>query len=130
MHKRLLQRVLTLQKEIDDITSMIKKINIGIQQFDEMGKAHNIDMRNDERRVALLRARIAKQAELAKRKEEMNHLQLIINKSKGATVKVIHTVYPGVEVAINDAKIRIPSANKGVEFILRNEKVAMVALMD
>ena len=60
----------------------------------------------------------------------MNHLQFIIDKSKGATVKVIHTVYPGVEVAINDAKIRIPSANKGVEFILRNEKVAMVALMD
>ena len=130
VHKRLLQRVLTLQKEIDDITSMIEKINIGIQQFDEMGKAHNIDMRNDERRVALLRARIAKQAELAKRKEEMNHLQLIIDKSKGATVKVIHTVYPGVEVAINDAKIRIPSANKGVEFILRNGKVAMFALID
>lgn len=130
VHKRLLQRLLTLQKEIEDITSMIEKINLGIKQFDELGKERNVDMRNDERRVALLRARIAKQAELAKHKEEMNHLQFIVEKSKGATVKVIHTVYPGVEVSINDAKIRIPSANKGVEFILRNEKVAMVALLD
>lgn len=130
VHKRLLQRVLTLQKEIEDTASMIEKINIGIQQFDEMGKARNIDMRNDERRVALLRARIAKQAEAAKRKDEMDQLQLIIDKSKGATVKVIHTVYPGVEIAINDAKIKVPSANSGVEFILRNEKVAMVAVVD
>ena len=109
---------------------MIEKINAGIAQFDEIGKARNIDMRNDERRVALLRARISKQAESAKLKEEMSQLQLIIDKSKGATVKVIHTVYPGVEVVINDSKIKIPAANKGVEFILRNEKVAMIALLD
>lgn len=130
VHRRLLQRVLTLQKEIEDTNSMIEKINAGIAQFDEIGKARNIDMRNDERRVALLRARISKQAESARLKEEMSQLQLIIDKSKGATVKVIHTVYPGVEVVINDSKIKIPAANTGVEFILRNEKVAMIALLE
>lgn len=129
VHRKLLQRVLTLQKEIDDTNSMIDKINAGIQQFDEMAKIHNIDVRTDERRIALLRTRITKQAEVSKAKEEMNWVQGIIDKSKGATVKVIHTVYPGVDVAINDAKIRVPAANKGVEFILRNEKVAMIALL-
>lgn len=129
IHKKLLQRVLTLQKQIEDTTSMVEKINAGIKQFDEIAKEHNIDVRSDERRIALLRTRISKQAEIATAKEEMNRLQGIIDRSRGATVKVIREVYPGVEVSIDDAKIKVPNASSCVQFIHREEKVIMTALL-
>lgn len=128
VHKQLREKVYHLEKQIADDKSLIDKINIGIEQFDELTKEKDIDGKNDERRVSLLRTRISKQADIASDTEELIRLNGIIENSQGASVKVIHSVFPGVTVSINDSKVTVKNKQKSVEFIERNEKVVMLSM--
>lgn len=129
VHRKLLERVLTLQEQADEIESLINKINAGIEQFDEMTRLRNRDMKNDERRVSLLRARIAKKAELATVSEELNRINQILARSKGATIKVLHDVYPGVQIAIDDCKVNVKEKQKCIEFRLRRGSIIMESML-
>lgn len=130
VHKKILQRVRFLDSCINESTSLIEKINAGIKQFDDMARERNIDVRNDERRIALLRTRITKQAEISSYNEELTRLKGIVERSQGAKVTVVGTVYPGVEVSINEARTKVRNQFKSVEFVLHRDKVIMIPLTD
>ena len=78
--------------------------------------------------MSLLRTRIVQQAELAKAEEAKSRAEAIIAKSKGATVKVIHEVFPGVSVAINGNPAKVKEIQNAVEFQEQSGHVVMVSM--
>lgn len=129
VHKELREKVYRLEKQIEEHNSLIEKINIGIEQFDQLAKEKGIDGRNDERRVSLLRTRISKQADIATDTDELVKLNGIVENSKNASVKVLHKVYPGVFVCINDSRVLMRTKQESVEFIERSNKVVMLSML-
>lgn len=124
----LLSELLTATKGIEDCRDMINKLNMGLEQIDQFAQENNVDMRSDERRMSLLRTRIVQQAELAKAEEAKSRAEAIIAKSKGATVRVIHEVFPGVSVAINGNLAKVKEIQNAVEFQEQSGYVVMVSM--
>ena len=130
IHKKIRQRIFQLQNLIEEDQILVDKINSGIRQYDEISKEKGLNAAADEKRVALLRARIARQAEISKNSQELEWLNSIVERSQGATVKVERDVYPNVEVRINDAKVLNRHKQSKVEFIEQHGKVVMLSLLD
>ena len=55
-----------------------------------MSLADGVDMKNDPRRIALLRTKIMKQADLATINEELRELEELVENSRGASRTVEH----------------------------------------
>lgn len=127
---KILERLYKFQQLLEDAETLLDKVNFCINEFDQKAKERNIDMRQDERRVALLRTRITKQAEVSTYKDELSKINSIIDRSRGSTIKVLQHVYPGVEIMINDLRLKVPRKHKAVEFIERNSKIIPVLLSD
>ncbi|SFG15279.1 hypothetical protein SAMN04487761_10617 [Lachnospiraceae bacterium C7] len=125
----LLKRVNTLENELGETQSLVDKITEGIRQFDELGKEKNVDVRKDERRVALVRAKVAKQAELAVRQEKVSHVHSLLERAKGANIKVMNQVFPGVQIAIDSNIMPIKSKNSYVKFIINEENILVMVPM-
>jgi hypothetical protein len=93
-----------------------------------MAAENHVDVSRDERRIALLRARIAKQAELAKCREELGRVESIMERSRDASVRVTKTVYPGVSVEINGFTNNIKEEQASVEFREKQGSVIMLGM--
>lgn len=117
-----------LKRRIAEDTDVVNKIVQGLNQFDETAKIRGIDVSKDERRVALLRARIAKQADINEHKERMDYLNKLVLKSKGARVVVRNCVHPRVDVSIDALSVRTKDAYKSVEFVQKPDKILMYSL--
>lgn len=130
VNKELMDSYVQAEEKFRTETTTLNKINTGLNQFDEFAKEKNLDLRNDERRVALLRAKITKQAEVAKATEEREYLKEIVARGKNATVKVVRNVYPGVQVSINSVSAKVKECQSTVEFIERSGNVIMVSMAD
>lgn len=125
-----LKEIIDLQNQMAEANAMVEKITGGLQQFDIVSKERGIDNRNDERRIALLRTRMTKQAEIATVQKALDRLNMIVERGKGATVKVLHDVYPGTTVSIDQMKLIVKDQQHTVEFCKRKGKVVMVELED
>ncbi len=123
-----LREIELCKNRIKEESEWLKKITEGLKSFDELAKAKNLDVGNDERRVALLRTRIAKQASLASEKDRLEYLKSLTERAKGATVRAEHEVYPGVNVSINDIRVHVREPQQSVEFVLHDDKVVMFSL--
>lgn len=117
-----------LRMQVAETETLIEKINAGIQQFDEAAAAAGVDMKNDERRVALLRTRIAKQAELVQNREQLLHLESVAERGRDAAIRVLRDVYPGVLIGINSSLLPVKEKQRAVEFRESESKVLMYAL--
>lgn len=129
VHKDIAQKYYSLEKNINDTLDMIAKLDSGIAQFDELSATTGRDFSKDERRVALFRTKIVKQAELAADKIEYEHLKMIVERSANASIRVTKEVYGNVNVAIDDYKITTKDEYKGVEFMGRNGQVVMMSIL-
>jgi hypothetical protein len=109
---------------------MIKKITQGLEEYDELAAEHGIDVSKDMRRVALLRTRMIKQAEVASLKKEIDHLNEVVERSKGASVTVLHDVFAGTTVTINQSKNIVKEQQSAVRFVLRENNVIMLSVAD
>lgn len=128
--RELIGQMTEASNRITEATEMIDKINIGLQQLDEMAAEKGIDLQKDERRISLLRARIAKQAELAKGKEEMGRLEAIYERCKSARIRVFRTVYPGVSIEINGYMNNMKEDHAAIEFRERQGNIIMMDISD
>lgn len=126
--KELMAEYVRIENQLSTGNEMIGKINAALKQIDDYAKQTNVDMRNDERRVALMRTRIMKQAEIAKGKEEQERLKAIFDGARGATVRVINEVHPGVRVSINTSTANLKDFQKSVQFEEQAGNVVMVSL--
>jgi hypothetical protein len=119
-----------LKLKIKDIGDTIAKITEGLQKFDELAEEKNVDLKNDERRVSLLRTRITKQAELASEKEHLAYLESLTERAKGAKIRALEDVYPGVTITINDSKARVKQRQHAVEYAIQGDHVVMFSIAD
>lgn len=124
--RELLESAAGLRENVSELNAIIEKINTGLAQFDAAAAKMNLDVSRDERRVSLLRARIAKQAELAKFREELERTETIMDRSRDARIRVSKTVYPGVAVEINGSVNVLRDEQISVEFRERQGNVVMV----
>ena len=122
-----LSALLNQQKEAFDV---IARITSGLTQYDEMAKEKGIDTSNDERRMALLRTKMTKQAECVSLQKKIDRLNDIAERAKGAAVRVFHDVNPGTLVTVDSSMLQVKDMHKSVKFIKRHENVVMVSIAD
>ncbi len=126
MDKVMAAEVVRLQNIAREKKGMLDKVNLGLQQIEELAVSKGIDISKDERRLGLLRAKISTQADLAKAQEKLDYYDTIIESSKGATVSIMNHVYPGVMVVIDNIAANVKDLQRSVQFILREGNVIMI----
>ena len=89
-----------------------------------------INISTDERRIALLRTKMTKQAEIASDTKALDRLNDIVERGKGAFVRVIHEVYAGTTVTIDQTMLRVKDEQHSIDFVKRQGNVVMTALDD
>ena len=110
--------------------ALISKITEGLRQYDELAKERGIDVSGDERRMALLRIRMTKQAECASLQKKIDRLNGIAERARGAAVRVLHEVNPGITVTVDSSMLQVKDMHKSVKFIKRKENVVMISIAD
>lgn len=130
VHKEILQRLNTLEYMLDEARSIVDKINAGIKQFDDLAREKGLDGRNDPRRVALLRTRVVKQAEISADNDEYMRLKDIAERGKGAAIRVLHEAYGGTYITIDDMTKVLKEEETSIEFFQRNGSVVMLSIKD
>lgn len=128
--KEMMRELTDAQSQLEEADDTVKKITTGLKQYDELAKERGIDISKDERRTALLRTRMTKQAEIATLQKDIARLKSIIERGKGANVRVIHDVYAGTTVTIDEAVLTVKEEQSAVKFMKRQENVVMLSIAD
>ncbi|MCM1284447.1 MAG: FapA family protein [Muribaculaceae bacterium] len=126
----LLRNVIEIENRLGEANGLLKRLNDGLKQFEDMAKAKGMNISTDERRVALLRAKLAKQAEIATDNKALERLNAIVERGKDATVQVLREVYPNTVIVINQSTLIVKDEQKSILFKIRNGNVVMLKLGD
>ncbi len=116
-------RIAMLDRKITDLKEELAKVERGIAQFKTLEKEKQVSYAQDPRRMALLRVRIKDNAALAENEAELRKLQELMERSMGATIKVIDKVHPGVRINIGIEKINVQNQASNIEFYLVQNKI-------
>ncbi|MCD7709583.1 MAG: FapA family protein [Clostridiales bacterium] len=125
-----LKEVIFVQNRLAESNTLMEKITEGLQQFDILAREKGIDVSKDERRISLLRAKMQKQAEIATDTKALDRLNAIIERGKGIGVSVLHDVYPGTIITIDQASLVVKEQYKSIEFRKQKGSVVMMAMTD
>ena len=128
VHKKIKIKIAELEKLVDQKQMLLNNINAGIKQIEQMMGSAADGMNLEEKKLALVRAKIEKTAELTEDKEELERLKGIVERSTGATVQVLEHVYPNVEVCINNAKLVTKEEFDKIEFKEKDKAVVMLSM--
>lgn len=124
----ILRGIVDLQNRLTEANAMLNKITDGLAQFEAIAQERGINFSSDERRIALLRTKMTKQAEIATDSKELDRLNDIVERGKGATVRVFREVYPGTTIAIDQSVLHVKEEQRSVDFVKRQENIIMLAL--
>ncbi len=117
-------RLRVLEKKVAATREELDKIEDALQQFARIEEESGVSYATDPRRTALLRTKIKDTALLASDEEEARKLRILAEGSRGACVSVLRDVFPGVVVNIDELKLTLRNAAKGVEFFKMPDKIA------
>lgn len=123
-----LKGIIDLQNRLMESKNVLERISEGLVQFEKTAKEQGINVSFDERRVALLRTKMTKQAEIATDNKELDRLNAIVERGKGATVRVVRDVYPGTTVTIDQSSLLVKEQQTSIEFVKRQGNVIMTGL--
>ena len=126
--KKIKIKIAELEKLVDQKQMLLNNINAGIKQIEQMMGSAADGMNLEEKKLALVRAKIEKTAELTEDKEELERLKGIVERSTGATVQVLEHVYPNVEVCINNSKLVTKEEFDKIEFKEKDKAVVMLSM--
>lgn len=115
---------------IKEAQQIIEKIDIGLKQFDDAVKAGMPIDPSDTRKASLMRTKIVKQADMAAHTQSLNQMNEVVRKAQGASVNVVHDIYGGVIIGINDTTVAVKDKQSTVSFVERNGKVVMFSMRD
>lgn len=130
VHKEIQRKLNHLTGVLEEAEELVNKITEGIRQFDALAEQKGIDGRKDSRRIALLRTKIIKQAEIAADKEEFFRLKDIVERGKNAKIRVAGETYAGVYIIIDDYTKFMTDTERAIEFAQRNGSVILVSIKD
>ena len=119
------QQMKVLNSNIEAYQRHLKDIEKGIHLFDEAEKTTGKSYKEDPRRMRLLRTKIRENALAAADKAELDKLIELEKQAQFASIKVNHTIYAGVRVEINNAKVYVKEEKQAVEFVRRGELVVL-----
>ncbi len=114
------RRIGVLRSKIEVEKANLEKIENGLKILK--------DMKNDPRRTDLLRVKIRDTALLAEDTAELEKLEDQMERAKGATVRVVGYVYPGVRVEIDELEVGVKEMQERLEFTRQADKIIMCAL--
>ena len=117
-----------LAKKIQAISSNVRKIKKGIEEFDKLGEERGINYKEDPRRMQLLRVRIRDEAVVLEETKKLNRLREVIKSGQGATIKVFRRIYPGSSISIDDHHVSILDIHERVEIEKSEEGVKLVKI--
>lgn len=126
----ILHGIFELESQIRDDNSLLDKVNDGLAMIDNLAKASNTDPNSDDRKVALLRAKLAKQAEIAQKMKDLERLNEIVKRGQDATVQVLREVYPNTIVMIDQSTLVIKDEQRSILFKKKDGNVVMHRLGD
>ena len=128
VHKKIKIKIAELEKLVTQKQMLLDNIKAGIKQIEQMMGSAADGMDLEEKKLALVRAKIEKTAELTEDKEELERLKSIVERSTGATVQVLEHVYPNVEVCINNSKLVTKEEFDKIEFKEQDKAVVMLSM--
>lgn len=117
-----------LEKKIQITQEHIDKVSEGIRNFEQLVMKDSGIQANDPRKAQLIRAKINDSVVLSKATAELEKINGIIERGKGAYVRVGGFVYPRVKICIDEEVLIIQSAQVAVEFFKREKGIMMKGL--
>ncbi len=106
-----------LIKKIEKNEINIKRIEVGIKQFQELMEKDPRIKKDDPRKAQLIRAKIQDNVILSQDRAELSKLESLIERGKNAYVRVSGYVYPRVSVSAESMVMTTKDKEMAVEFI-------------
>lgn len=104
-----------LAKKIEALNSNVMKIKKGIEDFDKLGEERGINVKEDPRRMQLLRVRIRDEAIVQEETKRLAKMKEVIVSGKDASIKVYRRMYAGANISIDDHHVAITDNHERVE---------------
>lgn len=106
-----------LIKKIEKNEINIKRIEVGIKQFQELMEKDPRIKKDDPRKAQLIRAKIQDNVILSQDRAELSKLESLIERGKNPYVRVSGYVYPRVSVSAESMVMTTKDKEMAVEFI-------------
>lgn len=106
-----------LVKKIEKNEINIKRIEVGIKQFQELMEKDPRIKKDDPRKAQLIRAKIQDNVILSQDRAELSKLESMIERGRNAYVRVSGYVYPRVSVSAESMVMTTKDKEMAVEFI-------------
>ncbi len=124
------RKVEELKNSIRESTVNINQIESLLEKFEELERKTGQSMKDDPRRVQLVRIRVRDMARKASDSEELRKLETMIDNAQNAAVKVRRKVYPGVKVSIDTCDVSCKDTFSDIIFIKERDNVVMRRLSE
>ena len=117
-----------LAKKIEALNSNVLKIKKGIEDFDKLGQERGINVKEDPRRMQLLRVRIRDEAIVQAETKRLAKMKEVIVSGKNASIKVFRRIYAGANISIDDHHVAITDNHERVEITKTPEGVKLTKI--
>ena len=117
-----------LAKKIMALNANVQKIKKGIEDFDKLGEERGINVKEDPRRMQLLRVRIRDEAIVLEETKKLNYMKEVIMSGKGATIKVYRRLYAGSNLSVDDHHASINETHEAIEIEKSEEGIRLVKI--
>lgn len=122
------KRMMQLEAQVLELQKGLDKVAAGLQKFDQIAEERGISMHDDPRRMQLLRAKIKNEAVKGEYEMELGHLKMLAKRGERARIKVIHRMYVGTEVGIDDRRLKPQEDQAKIEFVKSQTGIRMQEL--
>lgn len=117
-----------LAQKIMALNSNVQKIKKGIEDFDKLGEERGINVKEDPRRMQLLRVRIRDEAIVLEETKKLNYMKEVIMSGKDATIKVYRRLYAGSNLSVDDHHASINETHEAIEIEKSEEGIRLVKI--
>ncbi|MCR5667140.1 MAG: FapA family protein [Eubacterium sp.] len=124
----LLSQIAALQAKISTTEQELDKINQALNAFEEYEKNHGVSMREDPRRMQLLRARIRDTSIIAGERAKLQRCNETMEKGATAIINVTAGLYPRVSVRIDEIRTKIRQKEVFCRLVRKNDKIVLERL--
>lgn len=124
----LIQEMFMLQSQIYDDKSLIDKIETALNNAQKNYKDGQMTQKQNIARMELLRAKVSKQADIARNSARLDYINTIMDKARGATIRVEKEIFQGSVISIDGQKTTLEQKQGGVEFVQTDKNLRMYSL--
>lgn len=122
------RRIRELEKKNRDAQKLLEKLEEGLKKFEKLEEEQLIK-RDDPRKIQLLRVKVRETAVRGANQAELERLMMEVQCAKGASVKVVQNVYPGVRITIDSIRYHVKEAQYHVGYRKCQDEVIQYQLV-